>query len=230
MEQRPVIDVMERLPLLGRLARRVRESNLFFNGSVAYWDQRYRRGGTSGRGSYHELAAFKAEILNAFVARHRIQSIIEFGCGDGNQVKLACYPKYLGLDVSETAINLCRDKFADDPSMEFRLVRDYRGETADVALSLDVIYHLVEDDVYEHYMRRLFDAAEAFVIIYSSNTERNGILDPHIRHRRFTSWVRENRPDWVLVEHIRNRYPLTMAGMRGSFADFYIYQAPTWPR
>ena len=51
---------------------------LGFRGSAAYWDARYRAGGNSGAGSYGRLAAFKAEVLNEFVRRRGIRSIVEF--------------------------------------------------------------------------------------------------------------------------------------------------------
>ena len=43
------------------------------------------------------------------------------GCGDGNQLGLADYPQYLGLDVAPGAIKLCTDKFSDDNSKSFML-------------------------------------------------------------------------------------------------------------
>ena len=75
-----------------------------FPGSAAYWESRYAKGGSSGVGSYGRFAEFKAEVLNRFVATHSVQSVIEFGCGDGNQLALASYPWYLGYDVSATAV------------------------------------------------------------------------------------------------------------------------------
>src|ERR1700689_4886366 len=70
--------------------------------SPSYWDSRYAGGGNSGDGSYGNLAKFKASVLNQFVAENRIASVVEFGCGDGNQVSLAEYPRYVGIDVSPT--------------------------------------------------------------------------------------------------------------------------------
>ena len=46
------------------------------------------------------LAAFKAEVPNDFVRARGIDSVIEFGCGDGAQLALAEYPAYVGIDVS----------------------------------------------------------------------------------------------------------------------------------
>jgi hypothetical protein len=41
----------------------------------------------------------------------------------------------------------------------FALMSQYRGERADLAISLDVIYHLVEDRVFEDHMRTLGGSA-----------------------------------------------------------------------
>ena len=196
-----------------------------FPGSQAYWEERYRRGGNSGDGSYGRLSMFKAEVLNGFVAGNRIESVLEFGCGDGNQLDLAEYPRYLGFDVSPRAVELCRKRFASDPTKSFRLMQEYAGERVDLTLSLDVIYHLVEDPVFERYMEILFDAALRYVIIYSSNIEDNrGNKGRHVRHRRFSDWIALERPTWKLVRRIPNRYPYHGDNTKGSFADFYVYQ------
>ncbi len=73
-------------------------------------------------------------------------------------------------------------------------------------LSLDVIYHLVEDGVYESYLDDLFAAAVRFVIIYSTDKDEPRRL-PHVRHRRFTHHVAQRFADFSLVDHIENRNP-----------------------
>jgi len=195
-----------------------------FSGSSSYWEERYSAGGHSGVGSRGKLAEFKAAVINEFVATHELRSVIEFGCGDGNQLTLAKYPTYCGFDVSETAVAKCQKLFAGDASKHFRLMAEYEGEKADVALSLDVIYHLVEDDVFKNYMRILFESSNQYVIIYSSDSDDNrGYEGTHIRHRKFTEWIQRNAPHWKLIEHIPNKYPSQSGYGRGSFADFFIY-------
>ena len=90
--------------------------NLTFPGSLNYWESRYRDGGTSGSGSFGRLAEFKANVINSFVQNNNIGSVIEFGCGDGNQLSLASYPSYIGLDTSHKAIELCKKRFKEDKS------------------------------------------------------------------------------------------------------------------
>ena len=55
--------------------------------SSKYWNERYKHGGNSGDGSYGHLAEYKAEIINDFIEENQIHNIIEFGSGDGNQLK-----------------------------------------------------------------------------------------------------------------------------------------------
>lgn len=45
-----------------------------FSGTPQCWEQRYASGGNSGRGSYGQLAAFKADFLNDFVEREHVKS------------------------------------------------------------------------------------------------------------------------------------------------------------
>jgi SAM-dependent methyltransferase len=210
--------------VLRRLRLTSRENTDTFEGSASYWEKRYVAGGNSGPGSYGDLAIFKAKILNAFMAAEKVQSVIEFGCGDGHQLSLTRYPRYLGLDVSAAAIATCRTLFAGDSSKEFRTMESYNGGEADTVLSLDVIYHLIEDDIFEKYMATVFESARKWVIIYSSNyngPDEN--LAEHVRHRKFTTWVRTNRPDWYCVNVIKNEFPFVGDFQSGSHADFYFF-------
>lgn len=206
-------------------SRKYRARQAAFQNSQSYWEQRYKEGGTSGSGSYGKLMEFKAGVINRFVEEHNVNSVIEFGCGDGNQLLAMHYPTYLGLDVSETAISRCRDLFKEDSSKKFKNTAGYSNETADLSLSLDVIYHLVEDAVYENYMKTLFSASTRFVIIYSSNQNivRKG-QGRHVKHRRFTEWIDENLTSWQIVKKIENKHPFTGQAGEGSHADFYIYE------
>jgi hypothetical protein len=176
---------------------------LWFRGSGRYWESRYSSGGTSGAGSYGAQAEYKASFLDAFVKDNEIRTVVEFGCGDGNQLRLATYPSYLGLDVSRTGLRMCIDAFREDQSKSFlyydpNVFSDAaRFIHGDLVLSLDVIYHLIEDEVYESYMHDLFGAADRFVIVYASDTERR-VAAPHVRHRAFTEWVATHAKQWRL--------------------------------
>jgi SAM-dependent methyltransferase len=217
----PAARAIARTPVVVELRRR-----LGFRDSSSYWEKRYQKGRTSGVGSYGRLAEFKAEILNDFVERNGVQSVIEFGCGDGTQLALAKYPSYVGVDVAQGSITICEQRFAGDPTKSFYLTGQLPKDVGrlDLALSLDVVYHLVEDAVFENYMRSLFAHAGRFAIIYSSNmVEPSGV--PHVRHRLFTRWIEQNEPEWKQIGYVANRYPYDPKRLEDtSFADFYIFE------
>jgi len=210
-------------PIPGARQLSLLRQRLTFPGSARYWDHNYASGGTSGAGSYGSLATAKAEFLNRFVTENEISSVIEFGCGDGNQLSLGDYPRYAGLDVSRTAIELCKQRFADDQDKSFFLYDgSYFVDNAgifrfELAISLDVIYHLVEDSVFETYTRHLFAAASRYVVIYATDREIPGTA-PHVRHRLFSSWIETNCPAWRLAK--------VASGPNSGpeCADFFIYQ------
>jgi len=201
-----------------------------FKGSAVYWEERYKTSGNSGTGSYDHLAEFKADVLNNFVTKNNIQLVLEFGCGDGNQLTLAKYQSYIGLDVSETAIKMCSSNFKTDSTKSFLLYNsmafiDNHGILkADLTMSLDVLYHLVENDVFEKYLIDLFRASSKYVIIYASDYDQEEEpIHQHENRRGFTSFIAKQFPDFTLLEVIKNKYPKTQNGLIGSFSDFYIY-------
>jgi len=196
-----------------------------FENSQRYWLDRYRAGGNSGAGSYDHLALFKAGVINNFVAEKRIASVLEFGCGDGNQLRYANYPSYIGLDISPKAIAICKSLFGSDNTKTFDLTVNAKERRAELVLSLDVIFHLIEDDVFDAYMRDIFKSSTQYVIIYSSNTEVNeGNQPPHVRHRMFSCWIDNNAPQWKLIRTVQNAYPYNGNHLTTSFSDFYMYE------
>lgn len=214
-------EIVRPLPGVRRVS--LLRQQLAYPGSARYWEQNYASGETSGCGSYGALGEGKSQFLNDLVRERKVRSVIEFGCGDGNQLSLAEYPSYIGLDVSRTAVALCQRRFAADPAKSFFLYdgacfTDRAGLfTADLALSLDVIYHLTEDAVFEAYLRHLFAAGLRLVVIYSTDMELAGTA-PHVRHRRFTPWVEAHCPGWVLTGVSRG--PSTELAR----ADFFVYE------
>lgn len=197
-----------------------------FSGSDEYWKNRYLSGRNSGAGSYGRLAEFKASILNEFVASNSIRSVLEFGCGDGNQLLSAQYPRYHGFDISPTAISLCEQRFQHDVSKTFSVLRSNSGYRADLVLSLDVVYHLVEDSVFESHISDLFESAKQFVCIYSTNSARRSLVrSPHVRHRNFSGYVALSQPHFELVRVVRNPYPERFRRIGStSNADFFFYK------
>ncbi|WP_205328444.1 class I SAM-dependent methyltransferase [Glycomyces sp. YM15] len=175
-------------------------------------------------------------MLNKFVADEGIDTVIEFGCGDGEQLALAAYPRYLGLDVSPTMLSQTMARFAEDATKSFALYDPARYSdragiiTADLVLSLDVIFHLTEDDVYDLHLEHVFGAARNHVVLYTSDADDPGLSvewAPHVRHHPVVRDVEKHFPEWRLSERIPNPRPWTAEDPEGSMSDFFIYERIT---
>lgn len=189
--------------------------------SAQYWEARYRGGGNSGAGSYGRLAAFKVDFINGFVADNNVADVLDLGCGDGHLQSMLRVPAYTGADVSITALACCIARY---PRRRFVPLQHLDASNdADLTLSADVIFHLVEDAVFAQHMQDVFSHARRFALIYSSNADRNWTAR-HVRHRRFTDCVAATQPDWRLLAHVPNPYPYDPDRPDDtSFSDFFVY-------
>lgn len=197
---------------------------LKFKDSHNYWETRYKYGGNSGEGSRGVNAEYKARVLNGFIKDHEVKSIIEFGCGDGYQLAMFDISRYTGVDVSSTIIEQCRKIYAGDVGKDFILLDDYSGQTAQLALSLDVIFHLVEDSVYDSYLERLFAASTGYVIIYSTSVDLSSTGTPHVRHRDCASDVAQRFPGFRRLEEYERKLPPAVRFDRGQPTSFFVYE------
>lgn len=193
---------------------------LRYPGSRRYWERRYALGGDSGAGSAGVLALYKASVLNAWVEKHGVYSVAELGCGDGRQLVLAKYPVYTGLDIAPSAVARCRELFAGDAHKQFATYDPEHFEPADfqadMAISLEVIFHLTEERLYRLYLQHLFALSRRWVVVFSSDEpDRTGGIFPHFRPRHFSADVPEG---WVLRERIGNPH------RDRSVSDFFVFE------
>jgi SAM-dependent methyltransferase len=189
--------------------------------SKSYWENRYKSGGNSGVGSYGVLCQFKADIINGLIERYNLKTGLEMGCGDGNQLKEFNFKTYTGLDVSETTIMNCKSLYNSDKTKDFYMYNDIttlKDKRFDCTLSLDVIYHLIENIVFEDYIDNLFNFSDNIVIIYSFGSNAEGLeLPTHVVYRPMDI-ITQKFPQWELIENIKNKHPDI------SYAEFYIYK------
>jgi hypothetical protein len=207
--------------LVERLAQctrggRLREALEF--SPAEYWDRRYRAGKDSGEGSRAERGSFKAQYVSALIKERQIASVVDWGCGDGQVFeKIDLHgATYTGLDVSLTVIERQRAQFSGRPECRFELPDGYdRRNRSDLALSMDVLVHLPGDEDYHDYLSNLFDSAERFVLVYSTDRP-SGRTAGHVRRRKFSADIAERFPEWELT---RFEPPLDE-----SLASFFLYE------
>lgn len=190
--------------------------------SKFYWEERYKGGGNSGTGSYGAKSEYKASILNNLLEKNKINNLIEFGCGDGNNINCYNVEYYTGLDVSETAINICISTYKDDEKKSFiyydpKLFKS-GGLKASLTISFEVIFHLIEDDVFRSYLHNLFNTSSKYVLIFSSNDDVLKDSASHVKHRKFTDNVPNN---FKLVDEIITP---ESEELKGLFSNFFLFE------
>lgn len=179
-----------------------------------FWEHRYSTGGNSGLGSAVGHVEFKVDIINKLIRDKDISDILELGCGDGRTCSLYTgYKSYTGYDISPTIISKCQSTFSDNNTMTFVTCLDELS-TFDLTLSLDVLYHIINDDDYKQYLTTLFSKTTKCVGIFSSNFYEPRITR-HIQHRRVTDDI-ESLLGYSNFECLKN--PSSV-----SSADFFIY-------
>lgn len=182
-----------------------------------YWENRYKNNGNSGLGSYGKYYDFKSKIINEFLNNNEIKSIFDYGCGDGNQL-LGLELKersYVGSDISNFIIEKLNKKYTNNPKINFisndKIINDIKY---DLVMSLDVIYHIVDDEMYKLYIKNLKNLTGKYLIIYSSD-EISASSPDHIKHRIFMNDVIDDG-SFSLITKIKNE--------ENTSADFYFFE------
>tara|TARA_B100001057_G_scaffold197581_1_gene198253 strand:- start:575 stop:1219 length:645 start_codon:yes stop_codon:yes gene_type:complete len=186
-----------------------------FINSAQYWEDRYYYGGNSGSGSYYKNAVEKADYLNAKIDQFDIDTMVDIGCGDGNNLKLFKTQNYYGFDVSKTIISQNKREFKNDQSKQFSIIdKNFEGNLSNIrsqknikkiiCVSFDVIGHLVEDNIYANHLRS-FDLVNPDYLIISNfdvDLEYN-LSTPHIKARNYSKDLLNM--GWKLVDvHPKN--------------------------
>lgn len=204
---------------VSRHGRYIRSMN-----STQYWIERYRHGGTSGAGSTGRLNVFKSALLGSIIDKYNIESVLDLGCGQGAILDLIEIIEYLGYDPSMEVVQFLKDKYSTNLSMSFEYDLN-KIESKELVISFDVIFHLIEDSVYEQYMKSLFHFSTNYVLIYSSNTNREDSVyatAPHVKHRFFQEKIPH---DFNLLEIHENLFPYSPNDQeKTSWSDFYLYK------
>lgn len=187
-----------------------------FANSAKYWEERYYYGGNSGKGSYFQEAIEKADYLNAKIKQYNIDTIVDIGCGDGNNLKLFEIRNYYGFDVSKTIINFNKRQYSQDKNKKFILIDDYFDNTLLeirnkkdtnklICVSFDVIGHLVEDTVYQKHLANFLLLNPDYLIVSNSDEEKEYDLSlPHIKLRNYSRDLIND--GWTLIDvHPKNK-------------------------
>ena len=121
-------------------------------GDLSVFDEIYKTDywlGGSGGGSTESATREYQELLQDFLAKQSIQSVVDLGCGDWQFSKLIDWSgiNYRGYDVAETVIQKNSSEFQRENIM-FDVLRNYSQlPEADLLITKDVLQHLDRREV-----------------------------------------------------------------------------------
>lgn len=171
--------------------------------SRTYWQHRHtlRKGDwrANGAGSTGIWLDTKRAWVNSLLEESGGGSLLDLGCGDGLVADGFQVEGYTGVDLVPAAVAAARERFAGRPGWAVLLLDEWEQMMlpVDVAVSMDVILHLIEDAAYFEHLAYLFEVAEHRVGICSTDFEAPA--EGHMRHHQFSIDVEDHFPRWTLV-------------------------------
>lgn len=165
---------------------------------VEFWDRRHaaldawQSGGDRGltTAENHEFYAYRLGRIIELMRRHagceRGQRILDAGCGRGHfsDGLLRCGHDVTGIDTSATAVAWARENYG--PHFEQSSLHEYRPRALfDVVVCIDVLFHILDDDIWRASLAALgrAAAAESFLLVTDSFGSKRFSLGNYIVHR-----------------------------------------------
>jgi 2-polyprenyl-3-methyl-5-hydroxy-6-metoxy-1,4-benzoquinol methylase len=163
--------------------------------NAGFWDFRYGcHPESDSRVGSQDATAYKARLLKDLFRTIRPASVLDVGCGDLAVCRRLRPKRYLGVDVSEEAIQSARAKrrrwsFLCGDFLDLEL------ERADLVLCLDVLIHQPDLETYTRFCDRLLSLAGGTLLLGAYNQEPWDPSDVTFYYEPISSTVRRLRPD-----------------------------------
>lgn len=197
-----------------------------------YWQQHYESGGTSGRGSQGEFAEWKADVVNQVVRHCDVTTVLDVGCGDGQQAALIDVPRYLGIDVSQAAVQIAQSRNRHDRSKRFDLWHEgepFPAGMYDMVMSLEVLMHILEERMFTETLSGIFASAREVVVLQVPLVPMvNYGPGMHDKHRAILPYLAEHLGPFSLTQIVmhpsaspRER---ARAGIGEMASDFLVFR------
>ncbi|QRM87803.1 methyltransferase domain-containing protein [Lacinutrix sp. WUR7] len=161
------IVVAETLRIINSRINSSLEENL---SNSLFWDYRYLTCPSlgSGVGSRGEVLELKINLLKHLTYGKKTATIMDIGCGDLELMKDMPFENYLGLDVSEEAVKMGKQK---RPDWDFKTVpiSDSSIQEVDITMCFDVLIHQSDANNFKVIVEKLVSKAKKRIIIGAYN-------------------------------------------------------------
>ena len=135
--------------------------------NLLFWNNRYacfpELG--SGAGSRGDVLQYKKMLLGNALALFKDRTVLEVGCGDLETSRDFAFTKYVGYDLSSSALAIARQKRPDWRFVQGTLQGAPDDPRCDLVLCLDVLIHQKEPQGYHNLVKALADAAQERLIV-----------------------------------------------------------------
>lgn len=154
----------------------------------AYWDNLYRTYG-SGLGSRGEYRNWKWQIIDRFSPD--MKSVIDVGCGDITFWNGHKFPaKYTGIDFSSVIISRNRKLCPDQTFIEAD-AQDRLQISADTVLCLDLVFHIMREEVLIKIIENLRDYTLKTLYINGWNFEPDEYDETYQKYWNLDQYVHD---------------------------------------
>jgi len=176
-----------------------------------YWNERYRSGIDSGKGSVGKYRAWKWQGIDHYVDVRK-SSVLDVGCGDLQFWLGRDCNNYIGIDISQVIIERARAKrpkwtfFLTDATERFPF-------EADVVLCMDLVFHIMTEEKLVRLLSNLKSWAQIWLFIF--NWHKNplkAVSDGKYQHF------------WQLEDYLRYLPPLLKRHKCDNHQSLYVFK------
>ncbi len=134
--------------------------------NAAFWNFRYQHDPVlgSGRGSRGEFLKHKQELLRPFADSFEDADIVEVGFGDLETSRGLPFKNYRGIDTSREAVKIASQK-KPDWNFSVGLADNLPSKSADLAICLDVLFHVPKKQDYENIIMQLIRVSRKSILV-----------------------------------------------------------------
>lgn len=202
---------------------------------ATFWEDRHRRlsrlrsGGHASMSEadnerfYFRRLALLVDIIGDVGSARVPARVLDAGCGRGwfvGRLRELGYDVE-GFDTSPTALESARQLVPDAVLTQAAIDRFTTLRTYDVVYCVDVLFHLLDDHLWERSVRRLatLTSATGTLVVADAGFDEVRALGGYIRYRP-RSWY-----DRVLAPHGFTHRSWVPYGFRDSVVGFHVYEA-----
>lgn len=132
---------------------------------MEYWENIYASGGNSGAGSRGKLKDWKWSQITESIGD--TSNIVDIGCGDMKFIGGHEPINYVGIDISKTIIDVNKLVYPNYIFYNINADQYIPQLRAPVVLCMDLLFHIIDDDIYYKILDNIIKYSSKYIVIYS---------------------------------------------------------------